>query len=407
MTPAEYYDWWFYSGICPGVPTRPANHAALRERLSAPGVHLIVLSELLRDNAGFGDTSYIAPTGIHGSHKRIAAAAGAVGATRLADYLSTLPDTAIVPETHREVKKLLKQFAARHKAELAGDIARHGDPRAEPGFDKRQARRQIEEQWGENNQRYQISDRIPLFAAPLNELRTLLARGLTLAQASEQSDDMAGLAACIKYDFPRWAESPQPPDVARFLDDCRRLTQQYPDQLPAWGEARQALLRLDAAPSRPAPEVSADRSLLDLLQAIGAYQAERIGPATVLTWDAVAALNNLIGPTGLRLTYEGALPPQLPAAWAEAQRRFAAAIPAMTRALLASGRKDARQRGADDDLGPDDDDWLSQVAQGMLSVTFDANEPNCRLECWWEVAWDPEHRCSLEIDERGGVRRVE
>jgi hypothetical protein len=139
MTPATYYDWWFYSGIRPGLPTRPANYAALREALSAPGVHLIVLWELLLDNDEFDPTVYVPPHGIHGSLERIIEAARSVGATGLADYLSTLPDSSIVPQTHRELKSLLKQFAAEHRAELTADIAHHGDPRAAPGFDKRQA----------------------------------------------------------------------------------------------------------------------------------------------------------------------------------------------------------------------------------------------------------------------------
>src|SRR5262245_59787304 len=134
MTPAEYYDWWFFSGICPGIPTRPANHAVLREQLSGEGLHLIILWELLLDNAECEETTYITLGDIHGSRERIIEAARGVWATGLADYLTTLPDTSVVPETHRELKKLLKHFAAQHKVELAQDIARHGDPRKAPGF---------------------------------------------------------------------------------------------------------------------------------------------------------------------------------------------------------------------------------------------------------------------------------
>src|SRR5262245_3663760 len=143
MTPADYYDWWYFSGICPGIATRPANYAILREQLAPAGVSLIVLWELLLDNAILPNkTSYITPHGIHGARGRIVEAARDVGATQLAEHLATLPDTNIIPETHSELKKLLKQFAARHKAELAADIDRHGDRRAAAGFDKRQARRE-------------------------------------------------------------------------------------------------------------------------------------------------------------------------------------------------------------------------------------------------------------------------
>src|SRR5688572_7900834 len=72
MSPSEYYDWRFFSGICPGIPTRPANHAALCRELSAPGVHLVVLGELLRDNDGAADTAYAGYQWIAGAAGRVA-----------------------------------------------------------------------------------------------------------------------------------------------------------------------------------------------------------------------------------------------------------------------------------------------------------------------------------------------
>jgi len=201
MTPSAYYDWWFSSGICPGIPTRPANYATLREALSAAGVHIIILWELLLDNDAFDPTIYVDPNGIYGSRERIIEAARSVGATGLADCLVTLPDSSVIPETQGELKSLLKQFAADHKAQLAADIARHGDPRAAPGFDKRQARRKRDERWGENNLRYHIADRIPFFTEPMNELRTYLAKGMTLAEVSRQNEEMAGFACGMQYDF--------------------------------------------------------------------------------------------------------------------------------------------------------------------------------------------------------------
>jgi hypothetical protein len=237
MTPAEYYAWWFFSGICPGVPTRPTNYAVLRERLSAPGLHLIILWELLLDNDGFAETAYVGYQGIYGAAERMEAAAWEVGAERLAAWMSALPDPTVVPETHRELRSLLKRFAARHTADLTADITRLGDPRTAPGFDKRRARREREVQVGENNARYQISDRIPFFAEPMAELRSYLARGMTLAEISRQNEEMAGLACCVRFDIPRWASSAQPPDVTAFLEECRRLFQQYPAQLPPWGGA--------------------------------------------------------------------------------------------------------------------------------------------------------------------------
>jgi hypothetical protein len=238
MTPAEYYDWWFYSGICPGIPTRRANYAVLCEQLSTPGVHLIVLWELLLDNEGFADTSYVGYQNIHGAIERIVSAAREVGADRLAGYLSAVPDSTIVPETHKELKRLLKRFAALHAAVLTADIARHGDPRAAQGFDKRNARRERDRLLGENNGHYQIADRISHIVEATQELKLLLAGGMTLAEISRQNDNMAGLACCLRYDIPRWAESPQPPEVAEFLEDCRRLFQEYPAQLPPWGGER-------------------------------------------------------------------------------------------------------------------------------------------------------------------------
>jgi hypothetical protein len=235
VSPKEYYDWWFFSGVRLGDPTRPANYAALREQLSAPGLALIVLWDLLLGVEGSAETAYAGYQQIHGAAARMAEAARAVGAERLATWLSTLPDPTVVPETHAELKSLLKRFAVRHKAELAADITRLGDPRAAPGFDRRRARRERETEWGQNNARYQIADRVPFFAAPLEELRSYLARGMTLEEISRQSDEMAGFACCLRFDVPRWASSPQPPEVTLFLEECRQLFEQYPAQLPPWG----------------------------------------------------------------------------------------------------------------------------------------------------------------------------
>jgi hypothetical protein len=131
----------------------------------------------------------------------------------------------------------MKRFAVRHKAELAADITRFGDPRTTPEFDRRQVRRERLEQWGQNNARYYIADQVPLFVEPLAELESYLARGMTLAEISQQSQDMAGLSCWVRFDLPRWALSSQPPEVMVFLEKCRRLFQQYPAQLPAWGIA--------------------------------------------------------------------------------------------------------------------------------------------------------------------------
>lgn len=235
MSPKEYYDWWFFSESFAGDPTRPANHAALRERLSAAGVHIIILWHLLWENAGAAETAYAGYQHVHGAAERISAAARAVGAGRLAEWMSNLPEPTVVPETHQELKQLLKRFAVRQKTELTADITRLGDPRTAPGFDRRRARREQEAKWGENNARYQVADRVPFFARPLAELRSYLTRGMTLAEISRQNDEMAGLAGCLRFDIPRWASSSQPPEVTAFLEECRRLFEEYPNQLPAWG----------------------------------------------------------------------------------------------------------------------------------------------------------------------------
>lgn len=420
MTPAEYYDWWFYSGIAPGIPTRPGNHAALRERISAAGVHVIVLWELLRENAEFDETTYIAPHGIHGAHERVADAARAVGAPALAAFLS-LPPAArtLTPETHRELKSLLKRYASRHGGELAGDIARHGDARAAVGFDKRQARRRRDELGIENEQRHQHEDQLPFFVEPMKELRKLLATGMTLSEVREQNDPMAllakgvtvsahnesmtNIAVCFQYEFPRWAKSPQPPEVARFLDECRQLTEQYPKQLPRWEDAEPTALEINRSPTPQAAEVSTDRNVLDGLRAIGLYTTERIGPLTLITWDSVPALEGTIAPMAMRFTYAGEFPVQLLTAWPDARRRFSAALPRMSELLVAQGREQI----TDDELRPDDEQLLSQVNRGVLSIAVEANPSPWRVDCSWEVEWDPEHVCTFEIDERGGLLRVE
>jgi hypothetical protein len=79
----------------------------------------------------------------------------------------------------------------------------------------------------------------------------------------------------------------------------------------------------------------------------------------------------------------------------------------MTRELLRIGRVESERIG-DAELRPDDEQVLSQVVQGTLVIADEMNKAGmCRVECSWEVEWDPEHGCAFEIDERGGVLRVE
>lgn len=237
MKAADYYDWWFFSGIQPGIPTRPANYAVLCDKLSASGAHLIVMWQLLLDNKGLNETAYVIDPHIFGAFARVAEAARATGAVRLAEFVATLPDPTTTPEDHDELRMVLKAFAKEHAAELMADIERHGDPRKAPGFDKKQAKRDRDARWGENNWYYQISDQIPFLAEPMTELHSHLARGLTLAEIAGLKQEMKYLAFQFEHDFRRWATySPQPPEVGAFLDECRRLCEDYPEQLPTWPE---------------------------------------------------------------------------------------------------------------------------------------------------------------------------
>lgn len=394
MNPADYYDWWLYSGICPGDPTRPANIAVLRERLSAPGLDIIILKRLLDRSTEYGETTYHRPEYIHGADQRIAASASNVGAVELARYMAAPAKAGVVPEAQRSLKKLLKQFAIRHQAELANDIARHGDPRAVSGFNKRLALKKVDREWGANNEKYILVDQIPFYEARLGKLRELLAQGLMLAEIGRLSDEMARLELDFRYQFTLWGQSPQPPAVARFLDACRRLTEEFPDGLPPWPPRSLAYAGASAG-------VSQNPRILGQLQSIGAYRVTSIGPLTMIEWDSVPGLASALGPMGLRFSYEGQIPPTLVAAWTGVRALLTTALPAMRQALLADARARARRGASEEAL-------LADINRGVLTLASDTGEAaGYRIECWWEVEWDPEHGCTFEIAADGRVRRTE
>ena len=397
MNPAKYYEWYQFACICPGNPTRPANYAVLREKLSAAGVTVIVLWELILLNADIpNETAYTTEGGIYGARERIGDAARAVGAVALADYMPVYPDTTIVPETRDELKTLVKDFAKLHKAELAADIARYGDPSTAPDFDKRQARKEMDRLWGENYRRYANIDRLPFFTAPFKRLREELEAGASLAQLRSNDREIDDLMFWMQYSFPGWLAESNPPEVAAFLEECRSLTLQYPEQLPRWPSTAPATV------ATPTVAVSQDPAVVAQLSAFGPYKVEKIGPTTMILFGPQATLKNALAPIRLIFRFDGKFPPALLAAWTSARDRFLKALPAMEKNLLALGRQAFSSEIEDADLRPSNDEILAQVTEGTLVI---AAEPGGEfsVSCAWDVEWDPEHGCEFQIEENGEV----
>jgi len=225
-------------------------------------------------------------------------------------------------------------------------------------------------------------------------MRELLARGMTLTQIGRESEEMARLALAFQYDFAMWGERPQPSAVARFLDECRRLVERFPEQLPRWPARSVAYAETIS--------VSEDPGVVEQLRAIGTYSVTRAAGAITIEWDSVPALDNELGSLRLKFRFEGEFPPALLAAWATVRDRFSTALQSMRQELLERARADA-PRAKDDDAR-----LLSEVNRGILTIASDPLEPTgYTVECWWDVEWDPEHGCNFAIDADGNVRRAD
>lgn len=395
--PADYYDWWLFSGIYPGDPTRAKNYTELCTRLSTSGVTIVLLWDLLLDNSDGDDTVYCTSLTIDGAPKLLAEAARCVCATQLAEYFDHCPNSEnIRPEPHNELRHLLQLFAAKHSAELQGDIAKHGDPRSQTGFNKRLARKRREQLAAENRQQYYVYDQLPTLRKWLQKLETGLVGRHTL---SEVPYEIIGMITWFKYELPRVASQPQPPEVEPFFEECRQMIARFPTFFP---KKRVPTPSPPKPPQPPIESISDDPKLVDRLAQIGEYAVKELDQFTHLCWQRPTGVECELAPISLTVLYEGKFEESILQTWDIVKNRITDWVSEMQPVLI---RKYHEHRSpTDDDLALiSDDDILATVQEGRIVICLPASPRVPQISVKFDVEWDSEHGCEFEIDTAGRV----
>lgn len=182
MTAKDYADWWEFSApqVCPPQETEKEYITVRKSRLSEAGHIVLVMVDFLETYKITDDPDTWIRGIVRPAKTEIAQAVEAlrsIGAPELAELIAKskarpgasmeelsdlLRDTskfsALFPNvaverkakridapTAKELRAVLKKYIDEHAADLVSDIDKYGDPRKAPDFNRRRARRAIEE----------------------------------------------------------------------------------------------------------------------------------------------------------------------------------------------------------------------------------------------------------------------
>ena len=456
MSPADYFDWWHYSGTGLGMDSPGETYERLRAELSPAGAVVVIVSRFLVQNPDAIDVARWRRDSVFGRVGTQVAltaealeAIGASGAARAVregkGHRPILPDLAdlarggdldqetaraaidqlresirsraammlgdvggITPakptegvESRDEIGRLLDAFAESHGEELAGDVARHGDPRRAPGFDPDRA---MEE-------RAERARTIAFLRYQERELAGLLSDFAAFTAAADEgppdSERVQNYRRQVMNDYANYAKHPPEkltPEVGAWLDDVR-----------AFRDARRDVFH---------PDPTKDARVNARLAAIGPYNISFFMNSPSLTWHDLPALAcdwsklslhfdaGLRGkrepePTALAAAFDA-----LADAWDEFRAGFPFLLTELRQYLIDEFRSIRADQLSDEErpeyLGHDreiaDGKILEAVEDGSIALQYD-RQAGVQTTIHVGVRWDEEHGVELTLDEYGQIQR--
>jgi hypothetical protein len=459
MIADDYADWWHFADPCLDMLGEAPYLDCQQERLSEAGFVVLTARDFahrLRDLRGDLDTwLYLCKGELAGPQKiaAVAAALRAVGAPGLAGLLENRkdrprgPDPAsrarnalskaeragvdplrlrgkTDPEQSRIVRSWVEQFHAdlrpgtespdevelfaweyvdRHQAELAADVARHGDPRRAAGFSRWRAGRARERRITRLRWLREQDCELPALRANLRELVGLLRAG---------------------------AAGPTPEPGRRRLSElcdwlraeCRNYGERGPDELTAgvrdWLREAEALQQRHPGVFLPTPAVATDDpAVCARLAAIGPYIVERGRRELSVRWRRPPALASDLVPFDLEFYAQAGAPAvagstevdgQMFALWDAYRVRHPEHVEAYKRCLVETYRG-CSFGPAYAELYPADladEDILSLTEGGAITVRRTEEEGEgtlYQIQVDFAVEWDQEHGIHLVFNEDGGL----
>lgn len=462
MTAADYFDWWHFSGTGLGTSSTDDRCTQLRRELSTAGANVVFVQYLLQDCPEVIDLARWRGTmfGHRGAQFRLTVdALEAIGAARAVKALrddpgaqrvvpssqemlrllktdpgalnnrmealrggmlaaatdkGILPDSArgIVPpqtqteaaETREEVIGLLEAYVEREQKSLAGDVAKHRDPRQAADFDPQRfiAEQQLHDKrlLGFRHQRQVL----PELRQQLAEMKQRIADTPTVSESIRRQ----GQKLLKQYrEFARRDAEDLTAHLQVWLRDVERLRDERRDVF--------------------CPRPTDDDALNARLMAIGDYELDVDSAYPTVTWqrppglecdwtrfDLAFMLDLREGRRKLRgknADRKVAAYTSLIEAWERFRLRFRELEPQLRRCVLEIFRAgeedmdpDSRAEYEDGSAGISDDAILSHVESGNILFTYVVDRVT-GPELRFEVAWEVEHFLEIELDAEGQIVR--
>jgi hypothetical protein len=443
MEAQEYYDWWHFSGTGLGTTFPAETFQQLHRELSKAGARVVIVSRFLGECPNTVDTGLwrcahvfgpaepqvrltadaLEAIGARGTAQALREGRGSEpalpseGAARpgpsgtlpagmsirdmmnLARARITQPQQTAGVESRSEIAKLLEDYAAAHSHELAGDIAKYGDPRQTRGFDRERA---AEERDRKDRQihilRGQAQDVPPLFEL-LSNLKQQIEQSApdSLGVQRTRNRLMGEYEAYAKYDA-----TEQSADLKKWLEEVRRLREKHPEVFR--------------------PRVTRSSELEAKLQSLGDYSVQITDEARSIHWRRPAGLaSERVPPFDLSfsVTVDGKNPDrdrvdhaigQL-LAWYELLRgRFTELEPQVCQYVVDFFRNyresdlmdDERVQYEDENGDISDAKILASIEGSGLEFIYYAHD-QVERSVHFDVPWDEEHGVEIRFDADGEI----
>lgn len=311
---------------------------------------------------------------------------------------SSPPRATSATETRHQVTLLLADFVARHQTELTSDLQRHGDPRTVPGFTRKGRLTELELQARQATAR----DRERSDAELLDKLRRKLQKSVSQTSADP--------ARRIRLEV----------DRRQFRDLLKMYRRQPADKLLP--EMRSSLQAADTwakqCPDWLAPPATNDPQLNARLAAVGEFAVDRDPSTNHVRWDEPRDLRLPWGTAHLTLTLtylpdDTAALDRLLASVEQLRSSWPAVVAAWRTELVNQFRDhefpwdpaEPTEDTGDDEGQFQEDAALAQVESADLCLWLAGGEVTGCVR--FAVAWDDEHGCELDWDERWLAPTVE
>jgi hypothetical protein len=303
-------------------------------------------------------------------------------------------------ETREEIARLLDEYVAAHREDLAGDVARHGDARRAPGFDRERA---LED-------RARQSRRLFLFRAQRGELPLL-------------REKLDKLRQRIAGDAPD--SVPVQRERQRVMEEYRTYAKSDPEDVTV--EVRAWLAEVDRLreqhPEVFRPRATQNERLEARLAAVGEYRTTFRDDSRTVRWPSPAGLD--CDWTRFELAFsvhfsrkEGdaaridAAYEKLLARWEQFRERFPELEGELREYVLDLFKEvqapqlfDEERAAYEDEQGEISDEKVLANVNGASVVLVHTSAAGIELTVQLDVPWDEEHGVEVQFDEQGEILR--